>query len=88
MAIQNPQARNELIGRLRRIEGQARGVARMIEEGRDCQEVLQQLAAMRAAIWKVSIQVIRSYALECAQMADSSPEAMAEALIRAVSRLE
>ncbi len=86
MAIQDPQLKAELIGRLRWIEGQARGVARMIEEGRDCQEVLQQLAAIRAAIQQASIQVMRFYALECIQAAESSPEAMAEALIRAVRR--
>ncbi len=86
MAIQDPQVKNDLIQRLRRIEGQTRGVVRMIEEGRDCQEVLQQLAAIRAAVQQASIQVMRSYALECIQATESSPEEMAEALIRAVSR--
>lgn len=87
MAIQDPQLKADLIGRLRRIEGQTRGVARMIEEGRECQDILQQLAAIRAAVQQVSIQVMRSYALECLKTVESSPEAMAEALIRAVSRL-
>jgi len=86
MAIQDPQVKADLIQRLRRIEGQARGVARMIEDGRDCQEILQQLAAIRAAVQQASIQVIRSYALECIQSAEGSPAEMAEALIRAVSR--
>lgn len=86
MAIQDPQVKADLIQRLRRIEGQARGVARMIEDGRDCQEVLQQLAAIRAAVQQASIQVMRSYALECIQAAEASPEEMAEALIQAVTR--
>lgn len=86
MAIQDDQAKTELILRLRRIEGQARGVARMIEEGRDCREVLQQLAAIRAAVQQASVQVLRSYTLECLQT-DQSPEAVAEALIRAVHQL-
>ncbi len=86
MAIQDPQVRADLIQRLRRIEGQARGVARMIEDGRDCQEVLQQLAAIRAAVQQASIQVMRSYARECIQAAGTSPDEVAEALIRAVSR--
>ncbi len=86
MAIQDPQVKADLIQRLRRIEGQARGVARMIEDGRDCQEVLQQLAAIRAAVHQASIQVMRSYTLECIQAAEASPEEMAEALIQAVSR--
>ncbi len=86
MAVQDPQVKNDLIQRLRRIEGQARGVTRMIEEGRDCQEILQQLAAIRAAVQQASIQVMRSYAMECIQSAEGSPEEVAEALIRAVSR--
>ncbi len=86
MAVQDPQVKNDLIQRLRRIEGQARGVTRMIEEGRDCQEILQQLAAIRAAVQQASIQVMRSYAIECIQSAEGSPEEVAEALIRAVSR--
>ncbi|MCS7282276.1 MAG: metal-sensitive transcriptional regulator [Anaerolineae bacterium] len=86
MAIQNAQVKADLIQRLRRIEGQARGVARMIEEGRDCREVLQQLAAIRAAVQQASVQVLRSYTLECLQ-SEESPEAVAEALIRAIHQL-
>lgn len=86
MAIQDIQARADLIQRLRRIEGQARGVARMIEEGRDCREVLQQLAAIRAAVQQASVQVLRSYTLECLQV-EETPEAVAEALIRAIHQL-
>lgn len=86
MTIQDPQIKADLIQRLRRIEGQARGVARMIEDDRDCQEVLQQLAAIRAAVQQTSIQVMRSYTLECIQSASGSPAEIAEALIRAVSR--
>ncbi|MCS7178645.1 MAG: metal-sensitive transcriptional regulator [Anaerolineae bacterium] len=85
MAIQDPKVKADLIRRLRRIEGQTRGVARMIEEGRDCQEVLQQLAAIRAAVRQASVQVMRSYVLECIQTAGSSPTEMAEALVRAVT---
>jgi len=86
MAIQDAQIKADLIQRLRRIEGQARGVARMIEEGRDCREVLQQLAAIRAAVQQASVQVLRSYTLECLQ-SNETPEAVAEALLRAISQL-
>ena len=44
----NP-SKEDILKRLRRIEGQVRGVARMVEEDRDCREVIQQLAAIRAA---------------------------------------
>ncbi len=55
----------ELIDRLRRIEGQARGIQRMLEESRDCEEVLFQLAAMRSAINRVGIKLISNMMERC-----------------------
>lgn len=57
--------KKDLIARLRRIEGQARGIQRMIEEERDCQQILTQLRAMRSATQQVSLQLTRAYATEC-----------------------
>jgi CsoR family transcriptional regulator, copper-sensing transcriptional repressor len=56
--------REDLIRRLRLIEGQARGVQRMLEEGRECREVLNQLASIRAATQSVSQALARQYALQ------------------------
>lgn len=53
------RTRLELVERLRRIEGQARGVARMIEEGRDCIEVVQQLMAIRAATESLCVELLQ-----------------------------
>ncbi|MGD1995503.1 MAG: metal-sensitive transcriptional regulator [Anaerolineae bacterium] len=86
MAIQDPEVKADLLRRLRRIEGQARGVARMIDEGRDCQEVLQQLAAIRAAAQRASLQLMRSFAIECIQTSESPPEEVVETLIKTLSR--
>ena len=47
-----------LLSRLRRIEGQARGLQRMIEEKRDCQEVVTQVAALKAAVEQVGVTVV------------------------------
>ena len=47
-----------LLSRLRRIEGQARGLQRMIEERRDCQEVVTQVAALKAAVEQVGVTVV------------------------------
>ncbi len=85
--VQDPEVKAELLRRLRRIEGQARGVARMIEEGRDCQEILQQLAAIRSAAYQASLRLMRSFAVECIQASEESPEEAVEALIRALSRI-
>ena len=49
-----------LIRRLRRIEGQVRGVQKMIAEGRDCESIITQLAAVRAAIESVGAMVINN----------------------------
>jgi DNA-binding FrmR family transcriptional regulator len=76
----------DLLRRVRRIEGQARGVARMIEEDRDCREVLQQLAAVRSAAHQATVALVRAYATEC-MVSDGSPEEIADALAVALSRL-
>ena len=57
------EARQELIRRLRKIEGQTQGIQRMLADGRDCQEVLNQLASVRAATQRVSVELARHYAL-------------------------
>src|SRR5690606_31940497 len=57
-ALQNPETVKNLIDRLRRIEGQARGIQRMLEEGRPCRDVIIQLTALRNAVNKVAVAVI------------------------------
>ena len=79
-------AKTKLLKRVRRIEGQARGVARMIEEDRDCGEILQQLAAVRSAAHQATVTLVRSYATECV-VSDAPPGEIADALAMALSRL-
>lgn len=52
--------------RLNRIEGQVRGVSKMVEEQRPCIEVLQQLASVQAALRGVTKDVLRNYLERCA----------------------
>ena len=54
-------ARQDLIQRLRKIEGQAQGIQRMLTDDRDCREVLNQLASVRAATRRVSLELMRYY---------------------------
>ena len=54
-----------LVNRLKRIEGQVRGLQRMIEEGRDCESILIQLAAVRSAIEGVGALVLNNYMKLC-----------------------
>lgn len=65
MIFQDETTKTELLKRLRRIEGQSRGVQAMIENGRDCSEILQQLAAMRSAIQSASLVLLKEYASSC-----------------------
>jgi DNA-binding FrmR family transcriptional regulator len=55
------EARANLIQRLRKIEGQAQGIQRMLADDRDCREVLNQLASVRAATRRVSLELMRHY---------------------------
>ena len=55
----------EVLLRLRRIEGQVRGIQRMVEENRDCRDVVVQLAAVKAAIASLNTLVAETYAREC-----------------------
>lgn len=86
MKLATESAKAELLGRVRRIEGQARGIARMIEEDRDCKEILQQLAAVRSAAHQATVTLVRAYAAQCV-LSEGSPDEIADALAMAVSRL-
>ena len=65
MKIQNQEAKEKLIQRLRRIEGQARGVQGMLSEERECRDILQQLAALHSAIQGASRIFLQEYASAC-----------------------
>lgn len=58
--------------RLRRIEGQVRGIARMLEEERYCIDVLTQIQAIKAALNKVEEQVLKDHAATCIEEAIES----------------
>lgn len=59
------KANPEIVKRIRRIEGQARGIERMMEEGRDCAEIVTQLAALRAAVDRLGYQMITTNLRAC-----------------------
>ena len=61
-----------LVFRLSRIEGQVRGVARMLEEKRYCIDILNQIRAIKAALRKVETQVIKTHADTCVSNAMKS----------------
>jgi len=69
------QVDTDLINRLRRIEGQIRGLQRLIQEGRGCRDVVHQLAAARRALDKVGFIVLTHKMRECLEQTEGSSEA-------------
>ena len=61
MTVKNPK----LLTRLRRIEGQVRGVARMVEDERYCIDILNQIQAVKAALSRVEQEVLKGHAAHC-----------------------
>jgi DNA-binding FrmR family transcriptional regulator len=73
-----------LLNRLKRIEGQVRGIERMIEDGRDCESVITQLGAVRSAIEGVGALLLSNYTKLC--FGKETPEcADIESLARAIA---
>jgi DNA-binding FrmR family transcriptional regulator len=65
MKVQSDTTREELQRRLARIEGQVRGIQRMLDEDRDCQEIVQQLSAAQAALRTATGVFMHAHAREC-----------------------
>jgi DNA-binding FrmR family transcriptional regulator len=83
----NDTDRAPLISRLKAIEGQARGVQRMLEEERDCQEIIDQLAALRAATHAVTMQALERFGLECLRESNEPPDAVMTRMLAVVTKL-
>jgi CsoR family transcriptional regulator, copper-sensing transcriptional repressor len=59
---------------LNRIEGQVRGVKRMYEEGRDCEQITQQISAIQKALTRVGKTILTSEAVKCSKGQNSEKE--------------
>jgi DNA-binding FrmR family transcriptional regulator len=82
--------KDQLAKRLARIEGQVRGIARMVDEDRYCIDVLTQISAVQAALDKVALGLLDGHARHCLLGEGSGPEgadAQADELMGAVGRL-
>lgn len=63
------ERQGRLLNRLHRIEGQVRGVTRMVEDGRYCIDVLTQIQAVRAALAKVESELLKGHLSHCVESA-------------------
>ena len=81
-------SRDQLLSRLRRIEGQVRGVAAMVEDDRYCIDVLTQIGAVQAALDKVALGLLDDHARHCVAGGDDELKAdRTDELMAAVGRL-
>ncbi len=69
---QLPVPRSTINSRLRKIEGQIRGIQKMVEQERDCVDVITQLSAVRSALDSVVGMVLRNYTSICLEKTEES----------------
>ena len=80
--------KDQLQSRLRRIEGQVRGVEKMVDEDRYCIDVLTQIGAIQAALDKVALGLLDEHARHCViEGEDADREELTTELMAAVGRL-
>lgn len=78
----------DITGRLKRIEGQAKGIQKMIDDGRDCVAILDQVASIKAAVNALSGEMLELFALHCLSHPEDFPSAekAIEQMVRIVVR--
>ncbi|GAB7021980.1 metal-sensitive transcriptional regulator [Salidesulfovibrio brasiliensis] len=79
--------KKNVLSRMKRIEGQVRGIQRMIEEGKECKDILVQVRAVRSALQSATGQILRRYVIKCHAEAlqDGDENAQYEALEKAIN---
>lgn len=83
-------SKQQLLNRLARVEGQVRGITRMVQEDRYCIDVLTQISAAEAALEKIAIGLVDGHVRVCMQSDSGSPadvDERVDELMGAVGRL-
>jgi DNA-binding FrmR family transcriptional regulator len=78
-------SREAVLKRLRKIEGQIRGLQKMVAEERDCESIVMQLAAVRSAIDSAGALVMNNYMKLCFRQNREDDKAALDSLARVVS---
>ena len=68
----NPDEMGAVVNRLRRAQGQIGGILRMIDEGRDCKDVVTQLAAVNRALDRAGFAIIATGLKQCLSESDGT----------------
>jgi DNA-binding FrmR family transcriptional regulator len=72
IAAMQPFAKTSVLKRLKRIEGQVRGLSRMVEDDRYCIDIVTQLSAARAALRRAEEEILADHAAHCVEHAIAS----------------
>jgi DNA-binding FrmR family transcriptional regulator len=81
--------KDQLLARLRRIEGQIRGIQKMVDEDRYCIDILTQISAIQAAVDKVALGLLDDHARHCMRegAVNGNADEMTTEMMAAVGRL-
>jgi DNA-binding FrmR family transcriptional regulator len=82
-------SKDQILARLKRIEGQTRGVQKMVEEDRYCIDVLTQISAVQAALDKVALGLLDEHVKHCVVegKGPGTPDELTDEMMGAVGRL-
>ncbi len=78
---------DQLKNRVKRMEGQLRGILKMMEENKDCKEVITQLSAVRSAVDRTMGVIVSTNLVDCVVEAEKNGERMDEVIKEAVNLL-
>lgn len=76
---------NKSINRIKRIEGQLRGILRMMEDEKDCKDVVTQLSAVRSAVDRTIGVIVSENLIDCVKKTDGTEDQMNEVIQDAVN---
>ena len=88
MKIENQESKDQLIKRLKRIEGQVRGLQTMLDDERECREIMQQLSAVSSAVKSTSRSFFQDYAALCLTGRGEDPESNQDLLSEMMALLD
>lgn len=84
-AIQLNSYDDKTKNRMKRIEGQLRGILKMMDEGKDCKEIITQLSAVRSGVDRTIGLIVSQNLVECIQNADGDPDAVNNSVQQAIN---
>jgi len=85
--VKDNEARSSVIKRLSKIEGQVRGLVRMISEERSCDEIINQIQAVKAGINKVAAIILERNIVDCLSLSENTGQTEIEKLRKLLSKI-